>query len=358
MINNQAFNEAASIMSSQKLALKLTCDNITKRLRDIPETFEALKKVVKAQMCKGSSSQVQQLLLTDQFSITYEDDTGDTINVSDDEDLFSAYDVAENFLNRQLRLNIKPRERAQEKPIAAVNYPGLPDSKLNQKLQSQAPQEEINDHPMEEINSTYIKSAIHEVMNPDQPNREDDPSNSEDSEDDMPMPSNKEKGKGKAGGKKNKDFGGLPRKCFKKLIKKELDKQCQQIFNEMMVCRDIGGKNSNDDLSIVHKDVICDGCGMNPIQGVRYKCSVCKNLDYCSMCEERKTHDHPFLKIYKPHQCPKAMFTVIDENMQNAKPDIDVDFGENPFYRNHHRGGRGHHRGGRGHHWGGRGGHH
>ena len=65
MINNQAFNEAASIMSSQKLALKLTCDNITKRLRDAPENFEALKKAVKAQMCKGTSSEAQKLLLTD-----------------------------------------------------------------------------------------------------------------------------------------------------------------------------------------------------------------------------------------------------------------------------------------------------
>jgi hypothetical protein len=32
--------------------------------------------------------------------------------VSDDEDLMAAYDVAENFMNRQLKLQINPREDA------------------------------------------------------------------------------------------------------------------------------------------------------------------------------------------------------------------------------------------------------
>lgn len=125
--------------------------------------------------------------------------------------------------------------------------------------------------------------------------------------------------------KKNKEFGGLPRKCFKKLIKKELDKQCQQIFNNMMNCKELGGEgdqiNSSDQEA--HQNVTCDGCGTHPIMGVRYKCSVCKNFDFCSMCEERRGHDHAFLKIYKPEQVPKAMFTVIDDQMPNAKADIE-----------------------------------
>ena len=53
MKNQSAFNEDASIMSSTKLAVKITCENITKRVRDAPETFEALKQTVKAQMSKG-----------------------------------------------------------------------------------------------------------------------------------------------------------------------------------------------------------------------------------------------------------------------------------------------------------------
>ena len=45
---------------------------------------------------------------------------------------------------------------------------------------------------------------------------------------------------------------------------------------------------------------MCDGCGMLPIEGYRYKCSICEDYNLCENCEERigKKHDHPFIKIY------------------------------------------------------------
>ena len=51
---------------------------------------------------------------------------------------------------------------------------------------------------------------------------------------------------------------------------------------------------------------ICDGCGMNPIKGIRYKCTVCKDFDYCEGCEVTLSskHGHPFLKIRKPEFAP------------------------------------------------------
>ena len=51
---------------------------------------------------------------------------------------------------------------------------------------------------------------------------------------------------------------------------------------------------------------ICDGCGMNPIKGIRYKCTVCKDFDYCEGCEVTlaNKHGHPFLKIRKPEFAP------------------------------------------------------
>jgi len=164
MINNQAFNEAASMMSSQKLALKLTCNDITKRVRDLPESFEALKTTVKAQMSKKGGA-AEQFIRTDQYAVTYEDDTGDVINVSDDEDLFAAYDVAENCLNRQLKLNIKPRPRSEG--IAVAPEAKAIDSKTTQKIESQ-PFEETKkeDENMEAIDSSAIKIAIKEAMNP------------------------------------------------------------------------------------------------------------------------------------------------------------------------------------------------
>lgn len=56
----------------------------------------------------------------------------------------------------------------------------------------------------------------------------------------------------------------------------------------------------------VHSGVSCDGCGMNPIIGSRFKCSLCPNFDYCEKCEElnKDLHLHPFIKIYSPETAP------------------------------------------------------
>lgn len=34
----------------------------------------------------------------------------------------------------------------------------------------------------------------------------------------------------------------------------------------------------------IHNHVRCDGCGMNPIVGIRYRCSMCPNYDLCEGC--------------------------------------------------------------------------
>lgn len=32
---------------------------------------------------------------------------------------------------------------------------------------------------------------------------------------------------------------------------------------------------------VVHKGVTCDSCGKKDIEGIRYKCAVCANFDFC-----------------------------------------------------------------------------
>ena len=51
-----------------------------------------------------------------------------------------------------------------------------------------------------------------------------------------------------------------------------------------------------------HKGITCDGCGISPIVGNRYKCALCQNFDFCEFCEEKfsSEHQHPFIKIYNP----------------------------------------------------------
>lgn len=49
-------------------------------------------------------------------------------------------------------------------------------------------------------------------------------------------------------------------------------------------------------------EVICNGCNVCPIKGIRYKCVICDNLNYCEKCEKEKSgnHEHPFLKLIFP----------------------------------------------------------
>ena len=52
---------------------------------------------------------------------------------------------------------------------------------------------------------------------------------------------------------------------------------------------------------IVHKGVRCEGCGLEPIVGWRFKCSICDDYNLCENCEENigcKKHNHPFIKLY------------------------------------------------------------
>ena len=53
----------------------------------------------------------------------------------------------------------------------------------------------------------------------------------------------------------------------------------------------------------VHLHVTCDGCGMFPIVGDRYKCTVRDNFDLCTGCEaSRKFSSFPMLKIRTPSE--------------------------------------------------------
>ncbi|XP_022230578.2 protein ref(2)P [Drosophila obscura] len=50
---------------------------------------------------------------------------------------------------------------------------------------------------------------------------------------------------------------------------------------------------SADDPSnfVIHDAVECDGCGLSPLVGFRYKCVQCPNFDLCQRCEA--AHKHP-----------------------------------------------------------------
>ena len=63
-----------------------------------------------------------------------------------------------------------------------------------------------------------------------------------------------------------------------------------------------------------HQGIKCKGCGMKNIVGCRYKCSICKEFDFCEKCEEilAEKHGHPFLKIYNAEMTP-TLFKCIEK---------------------------------------------
>ena len=111
---------------------------------------------------------------------------------------------------------------------------------------------------------------------------------------------------------------------MKSLVHQELEKQVPGLFeklmqenemNEDVQAVDICGEESKETV-VKHTNVKCDGCGVSPILGVRYKCSVCQDFDYCTKCEETLGHDHPFLKIRKAGGAPLVMITVLSDDGQ------------------------------------------
>jgi hypothetical protein len=56
--------------------------------------------------------------------------------------------------------------------------------------------------------------------------------------------------------------------------------------------------------AVEHPGSKCHKCGVSPICGIRYRCSVCYDFDYCESCEDLYYNVHPrqhyFLKIRHP----------------------------------------------------------
>ena len=136
----------------------------------------------------------------------------------------------------------------------------------------------------------------------------------------------------KKGSKKEKKVKGIPRKALKNLINNELEKQSQDVFKKLLQSEDLPPvEQTAEQAEVIHTNVACAGCGVAPINGLRYKCSVCKNFDYCAGCEERLGHEHAFLKISKNGGAPDVMITMLDEGTPATTNEETKDPQEDPM---------------------------
>ena len=99
-------------------------------------------------------------------------------------------------------------------------------------------------------------------------------------------------------------------------------------FNSQDCKKDI--KNGKE----IHFGIICDGCGMKPLTGKRYKCKGCNDFDYCEKCYEKnkETHKHEFqvieksqfkhlfMPMHKPHKVSPFKEQKKDMKFKGSKP--------------------------------------
>ena len=96
--------------------------------------------------------------------------------------------------------------------------------------------------------------------------------------------------------KKCKDFD-FCENCYQ--LNKESHGHDFHVIAHPIMRNRLGHKNTKYcQRGIVHSNVMCDGCGMLPLKGWRYKCSICDDYNLCENCEEKTGHNHPLLKIY------------------------------------------------------------
>jgi hypothetical protein len=67
----------------------------------------------------------------------------------------------------------------------------------------------------------------------------------------------------------------------------------------------------------LHDNYVCDGCGMDPIQGKRYHCRECTDFDLCEDCSIRTTHPHNLVDMCSESKLKKSI--AMDRQTQRSK---------------------------------------
>ena len=87
---------------------------------------------------------------------------------------------------------------------------------------------------------------------------------------------------------------------------------------------------------VVHTNYTCDNCGVNPIVGIRYKCSFRPNYDLCQKCElDLQPLQYAMIKIRNPNQPPvqlqcqyenqSSQEEVKEEKKEEVKAEIKIE---------------------------------
>ena len=87
-----------------KVQLKIWMPHGTKKVRELPQTFQALDALVDSNAQDKNASR----------RIWYQDEAKDWITIADDDDLQLAYETAEQHFDGHLKVFVKPVEKKEE----------------------------------------------------------------------------------------------------------------------------------------------------------------------------------------------------------------------------------------------------
>jgi hypothetical protein len=111
------------------------------------------------------------------------------------------------------------------------------------------------------------------------------------------------------------------RKMLPSIISKIKSEVTEEILNRSKVSQKskVEEEKKAEHTQVVHRWVNCDGCGKKGIEGIRYKCAVCPDFDFCEKCEAIVDHPHPFLKIKTLKQTPIKIFAMINDETDSME---------------------------------------
>eukprot|EP00455_Lapot_gusevi_P055940 TRINITY_DN917_c0_g1_i13.p1 TRINITY_DN917_c0_g1~~TRINITY_DN917_c0_g1_i13.p1 ORF type:complete len:495 (-),score=197.23 TRINITY_DN917_c0_g1_i13:88-1572(-) len=236
--------------------------------------------------------------LGDSVSIKYEDDEGEFISISSDAELEEAFAVARDLNLKVLKVSVTASVKvAEPQPEVAPVQMAEPQAQ---------PQSQAEPEPAQpaEPESDFVKV--------DQPEPEPEKISAESLQASVPEPEAKAETQPQA---------------QPELEVKAEPVQLEEKKDESVVIEDVTEEESDDEDSEdrqeatcenVHVGVSCDGCGVSPIVGVRYKCAVCPNFDLCHSCH--LVHDHAFEHYFAVvHDSNSELVRALHESLQKQE---------------------------------------
>ena len=270
-----------------------------------PATFEALSSLIEATFPYAQVTKA-----------TYVDDDGDSVTVSTTRDLVEAYRLCEVWGRPRLELRLEGGQLTQSfmtlsvyqktEPEAAGKQPSL-DTCLTSSVSIPAAKPEEPPKPAQKLDEPELPGSSVRIPL---------------AEEERKIECLKCGGRGTTlrklkpckwcSGTGMMDANRNPKmKRILELVRKEVSAAIER--SEIL-----RASKELERTQGVHVNVWCNGCSQKPIIGCRYKCSVCENFDFCSVCEETRKHDHPFIKIRRPELSPAAIVAVVSEDASGA----------------------------------------